>query len=61
MDLGLSEKVVIVTGGDKGIGGGITRALAKEGAIPVIVARDTAAIAKMQAELAAAEIGRAHV
>ena len=54
MDLGLSEKVVIVTGGDKGIGGGITRALAKEGAIPVIVARDTAAIAKMQAELAAA-------
>jgi len=54
MDLGLAGKVVIVTGGDKGIGGGITRALAQEGAIPVIVARDTEATAKMQAELAAA-------
>src|ERR1700691_2345228 len=54
MDLALTGKVVIVTGGDKGIGGGITRALAQEGAIPVIVARDTAATAKMQAELTAA-------
>jgi len=54
MDLGLAGKIVIVTGGDKGIGGGITRELAREGAIPVIVARDVAATAKMQAELAAA-------
>lgn len=39
MDLQLKDKVVIVTGGAKGIGGGITRVLAKEGAVPVIVGR----------------------
>ncbi len=53
MDLGLANKVVLITGGDKGIGGGITRAVAKEGAIPVIVARDVHAIQKTQAELKA--------
>lgn len=39
MDLGLKGKVVIVTGGGKGIGGGISKCLAAEGAIPVIVSR----------------------
>lgn len=39
MDLQLKDKVVIVTGGAKGIGEGIVRVLAKEGAIPVIVGR----------------------
>ncbi|WP_428329608.1 SDR family oxidoreductase [Mucilaginibacter sp.] len=39
MDLGLTNKVIIVTGGAKGIGEGIVKALAKEGAIPVIVGR----------------------
>ena len=39
MDLNLKDKVIIVTGGSKGIGGGITTALANEGAIPVIVGR----------------------
>jgi len=39
MDLGLKDKVVIVTGGGAGIGGAITRCLAAEGAIPVIFAR----------------------
>lgn len=39
MDLGLKDKVVIVTGGAKGIGEAITLELANEGAIPVIVGR----------------------
>lgn len=39
MDLGLQKKVIIVTGGAKGIGEGIIHALAQEGAWPVIVGR----------------------
>src|SRR5262245_49089364 len=40
MDLNLKDKIIIVTGGAKGIGAGITRSLAVEGAIPVIVGRN---------------------
>lgn len=40
MDLGLKNKVIIVTGGSKGIGNGICNALAAEGAIPFIVGRN---------------------
>jgi L-fucose dehydrogenase len=40
MDLQLKDKIIIVTGGAKGIGEGIVRALAKEGAVPVIVGRN---------------------
>ncbi len=39
MDLLLKDKVIIVTGGAKGIGEGIVRVLANEGAVPVIVGR----------------------
>ncbi|MES1222456.1 MAG: SDR family oxidoreductase [Bacteroidota bacterium] len=39
MDLQLKDKIIIVTGGAKGIGEGIVRVLAKEGAYPVIVGR----------------------
>jgi L-fucose dehydrogenase len=39
MDLLLKNKVIIVTGGAKGIGEGICKVLAGEGAIPVIVGR----------------------
>jgi NAD(P)-dependent dehydrogenase (short-subunit alcohol dehydrogenase family) len=39
MDLAIDDHVVIVTGGSKGIGEGICRALAAERAIPVIVGR----------------------
>jgi len=39
MDLRLKDKIIIVTGGAKGIGAGITKALAAEGAIPVVVGR----------------------
>ena len=39
MNLDLKDKVVIVTGGAKGIGLGICKVLAIEGAIPVIIGR----------------------
>jgi len=39
MDLNLKDKVVVVTGGSKGIGWGIVNSLASEGAIPIIVGR----------------------
>jgi len=39
MNLQLQGKVIIVTGGAKGIGEGIVKVLAAEGAIPVIVGR----------------------
>jgi L-fucose dehydrogenase len=42
MDLQLKNKVIIVTGGAKGIGEGIVHVLAKEGAIPVIIGRNEA-------------------
>ena len=40
MELGLKNNVIIVTGGAKGIGAGITKSLATEGAIPVIIGRN---------------------
>src|SRR5882762_4601213 len=39
MDLQLKDKIIIVSGGAKGIGEGIVRVLAAEGAIPVIIGR----------------------
>ena len=54
MDLGLTGKSVIVTGGAKGIGAGIVRALAAEGALPVIVDRDEAAANALRADIAGA-------
>ena len=40
MDLQLKDKIIIVTGGAKGIGEGIVNVLAKEGAVPVIIGRN---------------------
>lgn len=51
MDLQLTNKVVIVTGGAKGIGAAIVQACAEEGAIPVIVDRDDGAGGKLQSEI----------
>ena len=56
MNLHLNGKVVLVTGGAKGIGAAIVRAAAAEGAIPVIVDRDAEAARKRHAELSAGEI-----
>lgn len=53
MDLKLKDKVVIVTGGAKGIGEGIVKVLAKEGAIPVIVGRNAADNQKVADEVIA--------
>jgi NAD(P)-dependent dehydrogenase (short-subunit alcohol dehydrogenase family) len=39
MDLQLTDKVIVVTGGDKGIGRAIAQTLAQEGALPFIISR----------------------
>ena len=51
MDFQLRDKVIIVTGGAKGIGEGIVKVLAAEGAIPVIVGRNAKDNQKLIAEL----------
>ena len=51
MDLQLKDKVVIVTGGAKGIGASIVLALAAESAIPVIVGRDPDCGKKLQSDV----------
>jgi L-fucose dehydrogenase len=53
MDLQLKDKVIIVTGGAKGIGEGIVHVLAKEGAIPVIIGRNEADNLKVVAQIVA--------
>jgi L-fucose dehydrogenase len=47
MNLNLENKVVLVTGGARGIGEGISRVLVEEGAIPVIIGKDEADNKKM--------------
>jgi L-fucose dehydrogenase len=42
MDLELQDRVILVSGGGRGIGAGIAHMLAAESAIPVIVSRDAA-------------------
>jgi L-fucose dehydrogenase len=51
VDLQLKDKVVIITGGAKGIGAAIVQACAAEGATPVIVDRDNQAGKQLQREL----------
>ena len=44
MDLGLKEKVILITGGAEGIGAAISQACIAEGAVPCIVTRDSEAV-----------------
>jgi L-fucose dehydrogenase len=53
MDLQLKDKVVLVTGGAKGIGAAIVRAVSREGSIPVVVDNDAEAGGALRAELQA--------
>ena len=54
MNLNLKDKVIIVSGGAKGIGEGIVKVLAAEGAIAVIIGRNEADNLKTVAEVEAA-------
>jgi len=56
MDLQLKDRVVIVTGGAKGIGAAIVRAAAAEGAVPVVVDRDEKAGQQLKGEIAKSEL-----
>lgn len=51
MDLQLKDKVVIITGGARGIGEACVRAFAKEGAIPVVVDRSMVLAYQLTEEL----------
>jgi len=51
MDLSLKDRVILVTGGAKGIGAAIVQSCAREGAVPVIFDRDEVAVERIQAEL----------
>ena len=51
VDLHLRDKVVLITGGAQGIGGAISEACIEEGAVPVIVNRDTDAVREFAARL----------
>ena len=53
MDLHLEGKVVVLTGGFKGIGKGIALRLAKEGAIVAVINRDDGAAEQFDAEMKA--------
>src|SRR4051812_38599106 len=61
MDLQLKNKVVIITGGAKGIGGSITRTCLEEGAIPAVIDRDQQAIDSLKKELGQAGTSAAFV
>lgn len=50
MDLELDKKIIIVTGGSKGVGSGIVSVLAEEGAKPIIIGRNQNSILQSVSE-----------
>ena len=55
MDLGLKGKLIVVTGGGAGIGGGISRACLEEGARVVILSRASQNVKDFMAEMQSAK------
>lgn len=51
MDLGLTGKVALVTGAGRGVGSGISRVLAREGATVVAVSRGSKGLTTLESEL----------
>ena len=51
MDLHLNNKVIVISGGAKGIGAAIAKSVAAEGALPVIIGRDENDNKKLVAEI----------
>ena len=56
MDLELKNKVIVVTGGAKGIGAAIVQSAVAEGAIPVIVDRDVEAGNQLHHQVAGSDL-----
>ena len=59
MDLQLHQRVILVSGGAKGIGSAICRVLAAEGAVPVVIGRNPADNERLVEQIRAGG-GRAH-
>ena len=55
MDLGLKDRLIVVTGGGAGIGAGISRACLAEGARVVVLGRRSENVLAFMEEMQAAE------
>ena len=56
MDLGLSDRRILVTGASRGLGAGIATVLAAEGARVALVARESAGLTALAAETGGAVV-----
>lgn len=51
MDLELEDKIILITGGTQGIGGAISKAVAREGGFPVFIGRNSESGKSLETEL----------